>query len=239
MSTRDGSRDLDGAAASAGRRVRIRGRAGSRPCGARLPGLGAGSGGRPTSLGGGGGTVTRGPTAGGGPRVTYHRASTMGSSSTVGRRRHPHRARPERLQDHRGDSRVGRQLGVADLHSRGTPTGWARCSAPASRAESGGVTVVSSVVHSDSQRGRAGTAVASSRVSSLLPRTSCWHAAGHAPGTNASAAEASSVPWNGAPRVITRGPVRAAVLPGPQQGGDPAASTRSRPLRVRHLAAPG
>src|ERR1700722_3409545 len=76
--------------------------------------------------------------------------------------------------------------------------------APASRAESGGVTVVSPVLHSDSQRGRAGPAVASSRVSSLLSGPSCRHAAGHAPGTNASAAEASSVPWNGEPRVITR-----------------------------------
>src|SRR5579859_3795060 len=76
--------------------------------------------------------------------------------------------------------------------------------APASRAESGGVTVVSSVLHSDSQRGRGGTGAASSVLSRLLPGTSCWQAAGQAPGTNPSAAAAILAPWNGEPKVTTR-----------------------------------
>ena len=77
-------------------------------------------------------------------------------------------------------------------------------SAPLSRAESGGVTVWSSVVHSDSQRGRPGTPPASIWLSRLLPGTSCWQAAGQAPGTNASPAAAICAPWNGEPSVITR-----------------------------------
>ena len=76
--------------------------------------------------------------------------------------------------------------------------------APASRADSGGVTTLSSVVHSDIQRGREGAGAASSWASRLLPGTSCWHAAGHAPGTNPSAPAAIFAPWYGEPSVITR-----------------------------------
>ena len=76
--------------------------------------------------------------------------------------------------------------------------------APASRADAGGVTTWSSVVHSDIQRGRCGTGVASSPASRLLPGTSCWHATGHAPGTNPAAPAAIRAPWYGEPRVITR-----------------------------------
>ncbi len=82
-------------------------------------------------------------------------------------------------------------------------------SAPASRAESGGVTVWSSVLHSDSQRGRAGTAVAVRPASRLLPGTSCWQAVGQAPGTKPSAAAAIWAPWNGEPSVTIRRALRA------------------------------
>jgi hypothetical protein len=74
--------------------------------------------------------------------------------------------------------------------------------APASLAESGGCTTWSSVVHSDSQRGRVAAAVFCRRVSMALPGTSSWHAAGHASGTSAAPSAASSAPCSGEPRVM-------------------------------------
>lgn len=75
--------------------------------------------------------------------------------------------------------------------------------APASRAESGGTTVWSSAVHSDSQGRPAGSGWASTRRSNGLSGTNCWHASGHAPGSSAVPAAAMPVPCNGEPSVTT------------------------------------
>src|ERR1022692_2941606 len=75
--------------------------------------------------------------------------------------------------------------------------------APESPAATGGVTVRSSVVQSDSQRSGAG-GPAASPASRLLPGTSCWQATGQAPGAKPSAAAAIDAPRNGEPSVTTR-----------------------------------
>ena len=87
----------------------------------------------------------------------------------------------ERVQHHPADERVGGQPAVT--HLRAGQTDWtATLTAPSSRAESGGLTVWSLSVHTDSQAGGVGTGVASP-ASRSLPGASCRQAAGQAPGT--------------------------------------------------------
>jgi hypothetical protein len=76
--------------------------------------------------------------------------------------------------------------------------------APASRADVGGCTVWSSVVHSDSHGGRSLAGESPSEESSELPGTSCSHATGHSPGTNVSPSAARFVPCSGDPSVMIR-----------------------------------
>jgi hypothetical protein len=76
--------------------------------------------------------------------------------------------------------------------------------APGSRAESGGWTTWSSVVHRDSHGGRVAEAVCSRRFSKELPGTSSSHAAGQASGRLASPAAARSAPCSGEPSVMIR-----------------------------------
>src|SRR5208282_4979148 len=76
--------------------------------------------------------------------------------------------------------------------------------APGSRAESGGWTTWSSVVHRDSHGGRVAEAVPCRRFSMELPGTSSSHAAGQAPGRSVAPTAARSAPCSGEPRVMIR-----------------------------------
>src|SRR5690349_18564846 len=69
--------------------------------------------------------------------------------------------------------------------------------APSSRAEVGGCTVSSLVVHSDNQPSEPGSLDLFMSLSSALPGTSSWHAVGHTPEPSEAPIAASWAPCSG------------------------------------------